>query len=108
MSTEHYHAHVYFEVDQLAIAQQLHEELSARFPVVMGRIFTRPIGPHPMPMFQVIFAASQFAGLVQWLLHNRQGLDILVHGVSGDDLNDHTELTLWLGQSHKLDLSVLD
>lgn len=109
MSTQshYYHAHVYFEVGQLELASQLHRELAARFPVRLGRIFSVPIGPHPKSMFQVLFDAGQFASVVPWLMHNRQGLDVLVHGVSGDDLKNHTELTLWLGNSHQLDLSVL-
>ena len=104
---QYYHAHVYFDVPQLDLASQLHRELAARFPVRLGRIFPKPIGPHPKPMFQVLFDASQFATVVPWLLANRQGLDVLVHGVSGDDLKDHTKLVMWLGNSHRLDLSVL-
>ena len=44
---------------------------------------------------------------MEWLLHNRRGLDVLVHAVSGDDLKDHTEYALWLGQSLPLKLEVL-
>ncbi len=105
--SDHYHAHVYFAPQQIALASQLHRELAERFDVALGRIYSFPIGPHPLPMFQVLFTAAQFAQLITWLLHNRKGLDVLVHGVSGDDLRDHTELTLWLGKSHPLDLSVL-
>jgi DOPA 4,5-dioxygenase len=105
--SDYYHAHVYFEADQIGLASQLHRELAEQFRLVMGRIFSVPIGPHPKPMFQAIFEAEQFAEVVTWLLHNRKGLDVLVHGVSGDDLHDHTELTMWLGKSHPLDLSVL-
>ena len=104
----HYHAHVYFESQQLEIASQLHRELAERFKVVLGRVFPMPIGPHPKGMFQVVFSANQFALIVEWLLHNRRGLDVLVHAVSGNDLKDHTELTLWLGQSHALRLEVLN
>ena len=105
--TAQYHAHVYFEPDQITTARQLYKQLAADFPVQLGRIFTIPIGPHPKPMYQVSFTAKSFASLVPWLMHNRQGLDVLIHGVSGDDLLDHTELLMWLGKSHDLDLSVL-
>ena len=104
---EHYHAHVYFDSQQHEIASQLHRELAGKFKVALGRIFSMPIGPHPKGMFQVVFSASQFATIVEWLLHNRRGLDVLVHAVSGNDLKDHTELTLWLGQSHALRLEAL-
>ncbi len=38
---------------------------------------------------------------------NRKGLTVLVHGVTGDDIYDHTELVLWLGESLKLNLDAL-
>jgi len=44
---------------------------------------------------------------VPWLAVNRKGLTVFVHGLSGDDIYDHTELVLWLGESVELDLSVL-
>ena len=106
-SSEHYHAHVYFEPQQLELASQLHRELAARFPVSLGCIFSMAIGPHPQGIFQVLLPEAQFAPVVEWLLHNRRGLDVLVHGVSGDDLKDHTEHALWLGQSLPLKLEVL-
>ncbi|MFT7095134.1 MAG: DOPA 4,5-dioxygenase [Alcanivorax sp.] len=37
---------------------------------------------------------------------SRNGLTVFVHGLSGDDLRDHTELVMWLGESLPLDLSI--
>ena len=102
-----YHAHVYFEPQQLETASQLREELAEKFKAVMGRLFPMPVGPHPKGMFQIVFSERQFAPIVEWLLHNRRGLDVLVHAVSGNDLKDHTELTLWLGRSLELKLEAL-
>lgn len=107
LNSEHYHAHVYFEPSQLELASQLQRELAVRFPVRLGRIFSMPIGPHPKGMFQVLLPKTQFAPVVEWLLHNRRSLDVLVHGVSGDDLKDHTEHAMWLGQSLPLKLEAL-
>ena len=36
------------------------------------------------------------------------GLNVLVHPITGDELRDHRDWALWLGQSRPLDLSVLD
>ena len=36
------------------------------------------------------------------------GLTVLVHGLTGDDLADHTEHAAWLGEPVELDLSVFD
>ena len=45
--------------------------------------------------------------MLPWLALNRKGLTVLVHGRSGNDIYDHTELVFWLGESAELDLSVL-
>ncbi len=103
----HFHAHVYFEAGQLDTATRLREELGARFPVALGRLHERPVGPHAKAMFQVAFDRTSFTDVVTWLLGNRSGLDVLVHGESGDDLRDHTEHTLWLGTPQPLDLDAL-
>jgi aromatic ring-cleaving dioxygenase len=55
-------------------------------------------------MHQVAFLPSQFGKVVPWLMLHREGLDILVHPETGDDLADHTLHSLWLGQ--KLELNV--
>ena len=50
-------------------------------------------------MYQVAFAVAEFPRLVPWLMLNRDGLDVLVHPLSGDSLADHTRFAMWLGQS---------
>ncbi len=55
-------------------------------------------------MYQVAFLPNQFDKVVPWLMLNRQGLDILVHPETGDDVADHTHRSLWLG--NKLDLNI--
>ena len=51
-----YHAHVYFDPADRAQAVQLRSELNRHFPVRVGRVHDRPVGPHPKAMFQVVFA----------------------------------------------------
>ena len=41
-----------------------------------------------------------------WLDEHRNGLDVFVHGLSGDELKDHTDYAYWLGNEHQLDLSM--
>lgn len=108
VGAKHYHVHVYFDSQQLETASQLHRELADEFKVAPGRIVPVPVGPHPTGMFQLVIASSQFGSIVEWLLHHRRGLDVLVHAVSGNDLKDHTERCFWLGQSHVLKLEALN
>lgn len=102
-----FHAHVYFDGTTSRQAAQLREELRRRFGVTVGRLHEVAVGPHPKPMFQVLFTRSQFARLVPWLMLNHAGLDVLVHPETGNDLLDHTRHALWLGVPQPLDLSRL-
>ena len=103
-----YHAHVYFGPDSVAEARALYERVPAAFPkAALGRFHERPVGPHPAWTYQIAFGPEQFGAIVPWLATQRGGLDVLVHGLSGDDIRDHTALTMWLGRSYSLDLSAL-
>ncbi|MEX2201477.1 MAG: DOPA 4,5-dioxygenase family protein [Dongiaceae bacterium] len=103
-----YHAHVYFGPDTRFEAQQLYERIPTALPdVALGRFHERPVGPHPAWSYQIAFDAHEFGRVVPWLAIHRGRLDIFVHGLSGDDLYDHTALAMWLGRSFTLDLSVL-
>lgn len=104
---ERFHAHVYFEPDQVGLATRLREGLGARFPVQIGRLHPGPVGPHTRGMFQALFERERFTDVVTWLLEHREGLDVLVHADTGDDLADHTRRALWLGHEVPLRLDAL-
>ena len=87
-----YHAHVYYrDTDERAKAAVLREAIEAGFEVRMGRWRDKPVGPHPIAMYQVAFATDQFAKLVPWLMLNRDGLVVFLHALTGDDLTDHRD-----------------
>ena len=102
-----YHAHVYYDNDSFPIAAKLRETLAANFPVELGRFSGEQVGPHPVPQFQVIFKKDAFHSVVPWLMLNREGLDILVHPLSDDMVDDHTVYALWLGTPIKLKLDTM-
>lgn len=101
-----YHAHVYFDAASVGQAQQLCEGAAERFGAQMGRVHQKLVGPHPRWSCQLAFDASQFDALIAWLEANRAGLTVLVHGLTGNDLEDHTAHASWLGEPAVLDLSV--
>ena len=101
-----FHAHIYFNPDNRDVAARVREGLS-QFEVQLGRWHDKPIGPHPQAMYQVAFLPSQFGKVVPWLMLHREGLDILVHPETGDDLANHTQHSLWLGQKLELNVEVL-
>ena len=102
-----YHAHVYYLPQTRAIAERLREAIGKRFPARLGSWHDEPVGPHPVSMYQVAFAGDQFSGLVPWLMLNREGLDVLVHPLTGDSMADHTQFACWLGTPLPLRLDVL-
>ncbi len=101
-----FHAHVYFDAASMAQARKLCEQAREKFGVEMGRVHERPVGPHPDWSCQMAFAPELFGALIPWLALNRNGLIVFVHPETGDELKDHTEHALWMGEIRELDLSI--
>lgn len=102
----YYHAHVYWStLEQRATAIDARNKLIA-LDCGLGRVWDQPIGPHPLPMYQVNYCTT-IQESVEALLKST-GLTVLLHEDTGDDLRDHTEGTRWLGQELELDLVWLE
>ena len=102
-----YHAHVYFNAGSLPQARALCEAAATRFPLKMGRVHEKPVGPHPDWSCQLAFNAALFAEVMPWLALNRNGLVVFTHPITGYDLIDHRDRAIWMGAVRPLDLSVL-
>lgn len=103
-----YHIHVYFDAGTCEPAARVREAVAKAFPgAQIGRWHEQPVGPHPMWSYQVAFGADLFGVLVPWMLLNREGLTVLVHPRTGDEIADHRDLPFWLGTPQVLDLSKL-
>ena len=100
-----YHTHIYFDAASLLQARRLCEDCRDRFGVEMGHVHERLVGPHPDWSCQLAFPPELFADVVPWLALNRDGLVVFIHPETGDDLKDHTEYALWMGDIRPLDLS---
>ncbi len=103
-----YHAHVYFDNKTLEFARDLCDRIGTLFGLKVGRIHQKPVGPHPKWSCQIIFTDQDFDELIPWIDENRNGLTILVHGLTDEHLKDHTDHAYWLGDSAELDLSMFD
>lgn len=101
-----FHAHIYFDADQLDRAQNLARAARERFGVPVGHFHTNPVGPHPRGSCQLTVPPEQFGDFAQWIALNRNGLTIFAHASTGDDRSDHTEHVIWFGPSEPLDLSI--
>jgi DOPA 4,5-dioxygenase len=108
MPTIHgFHAHVYFDADTVGQARALCAAAALRFPLKMGRVHERPVGPHPDWSCQLAFRPAVFADLIPWLAMHRGGLVVFIHPISDNDLADHRDRAMWMGAVRPLDLRVL-
>ncbi len=102
-----YHAHVYYDPTTKPVAERLAAALGDKFEARFGGFFDEPVGPHPVANLQVIFTTAEFQNLVPWLMLNREGLDILIHPLTGDSVDDHSIYAMWLGTPVPLKLDAL-
>lgn len=101
-----FHAHVYFDKETLHFASSLCKKTGERFNLKVGRIHQKMVGPHLNWSCQITFGTKHFEELISWFESNREDLSILIHALSGNDLEDHTIYAYWLGNSVDLDLSI--
>lgn len=105
----YFHSHIYFDDKTIDQAEKFHQKFqSLDTPVQVSRMIHKPIGPHPVPMFEVDFKAENFLKMIQFMQENRDGLNILVHPLSGNEILDHTDYAMFLGQKVDLNLAIFD
>src|SRR5579863_10034543 len=85
-----YHAHIYYDVEKTrGAAERVCAAIGEKFAVEFDGFRDEPVGPHPISNVLVVFKPDQFADLVPWLMLNRDGLDVLVHPLTTDAVEDH-------------------
>ena len=103
-----YHAHIYYDPARTrATAERLCAVLGQRCPVQVGGFRDEPVGPHPVANVQVIFTPEQFQPVVEWLMLHRDGLDVLIHPLTDNSVDDHSRYAMWLGAPVPLKLDTL-
>ena len=108
-----FHAHVYFTDTDRAQAAALRDcfvalTLPDSDPQIrfVGRMVDEPVGPHPIPQYEIHFDGSARESVIALIVAS--GLRALVHPLTDDDLADHTTLGHWLGEPVALNTSVFD
>jgi aromatic ring-cleaving dioxygenase len=103
-----YHAHIYYDLERTrAAAERLCAVVRGRFNVEFGGFRDEPVGPHPVANAQVIFKPEQFQPVVEWLMLHRDGLDVLIHPLTDNSVDDHSIYAMWLGTPVPLKLDTL-
>jgi DOPA 4,5-dioxygenase len=103
-----FHAHIYFDPEQVDEARALGSAARERFGVPVGHYHLVPVGPHPRGSCQLTVRPEQFGDFAQWLVLNRGDLTIFAHASTGDDRADHTHNVIWFGPSEPLNLSMFN
>nr|WP_286089050.1 DOPA 4,5-dioxygenase family protein [Pseudomonas sp. MWU13-3659] len=103
-----YHAHVYYDAATMEQARELCEEATRLFPVTMGRMHQKPVGPHPDWSCQLAFGPEVVGVVLPWLALYRKGLVVFLHPETGDELADHRDHAIWMGAIRPLDLSIFE
>ena len=107
-SIRDFHAHIYYDPEQVDEARRLAAAAQERFPIAAGHFHLRPVGPHPRGSCQLTVPPGLFGDVAPWLTLNRGPLTIFAHANTGDDIADHTQHVIWFGPSEGLDLSIFD
>ena len=92
-----YHAHIYFELKDMALASSLFGHMKNKQLFFNLEFYDKIIGPHPLPMIEAHFHEANFEVIKSWLSDNRNSLSVLLHHDTGDDYKDHTDNICWLG-----------
>jgi aromatic ring-cleaving dioxygenase len=101
-----FHAHLYYNLDELELARTLASKAHEMFGIEVGSFHVRPVGPHPRGSCQLTVPAHQFGEVAAWLALNRGPLTVFAHANTGEDLADHSEHVIWFGNSEPLNLSI--
>ena len=104
-----YHAHIYFTLDETALATQVRENIIKALPQLTykGQLIPIAIGPHPKPMFEIHIPGASINFAMATIDALRQGLSVLIHPVQHDELAAHTLDARWLGEKLPLNLEIL-
>ena len=111
-----FHSHAYFDhgsperVDEArAFMERIRETFAGNAHVEVHSFVARPVGPHPLGSFEVLFTRDAFTEYVTWLSFERpEAIDIVIHPLTRTETKDHTTRALWLGKAHPLDVALLE
>ena len=103
-----YHAHIYYDAATKPAAERLRARLEETFSApVFGRWHDRPVGPHPRWSYQVAFETALHDEIVAFIDAHREGLTVLLHEETGDEVRDHTDGASFLGEAVELDIEYM-
>lgn len=67
----------------------------------------QPTGPHPVGQFETWVPVEYFAKLYGWFLLKRNRLSIFIHPLTKQELIDHTDRKVFMGNAYTLNTNKL-
>lgn len=121
--TRGYDIHLVFAPNQEKEATQLFDKFmefiqEEKITHDRAKIFSKPVGPWPTPMWQVLLpespdAEANLGRSISWLMLNHGDFSVMIHpntkteGDSGGSVEDHSRNMLWIGEPQPLLLKTL-
>lgn len=106
-----FHAHIYFDDSNMVSAEALRAKAEAELKgqvLSVSRLINRPVGPHPMPMFEIDFYEKNLGDIYVWLRQNHGNHSVLIHKDTQPEIPEHSIYATWIGTPLDLDFSKLD
>lgn len=90
-------------------AELIRQKMILELPqlIRMFHLLPRQVGPHPLPMFEFHFRASDAPTVRAWLEKNRNGHSVFIHPLSGNEIEDHTLHAEFIGEPVTLNTQFL-
>jgi DOPA 4,5-dioxygenase len=103
-----YHTHISYDPTSTRTgAEGVCAALGEHCQVEIDGFRDTPIGPHPIGNVLVIFKPGQFEHVAPYLMLHRDGLNVLVHPLTEDAAEDHTDFVMWPGKPIELNIDTL-
>jgi aromatic ring-cleaving dioxygenase len=103
-----FHYHIYFDPTTKFVAMRLRQYMIDTLGnFCVGNVHDEPIGPHTKPMFEMSSDGFISSFILESLMLNRDGLSVLIHPLTDNELEAHTDLAIWLGEKLPLNLDRL-
>ena len=108
LTIDHWHAHLYYpaDVSESEKLKPLTELISKEFGYSVGTRWAKPVGPHPVGSCQITVPTGELDRFIPWILKNRGSCDVFLHPNTGNDLEDHRDHAIWIGNSYPLNLTI--
>ena len=103
-----FHIHLYYDETSIHLAKDLANEIKGKFSIGVGRFHEKNVGPHPRWSVQLSVPTDLFGEVLSDVAINRKGLTVFSHPDTGNDLIDHTDNAIWMGEILELNLGIFN